>query len=75
MMEKEDVYPQSHKQTSKIYLHVKQFLWKTNWKLAERLLCNQGCRKEYTHHQAGCEEMHQVRVIGAPGRGLRGKGS
>ena len=34
--------------TSKIRLHVKQFSRKTNWTLAERLLYNQGLKKD-TH--------------------------
>ena len=32
--------------TSKIHLHVERFSLKTNWKLAERLLYNQGCKKD-----------------------------
>lgn len=31
---------------SKIHLHMEQFLLKTDWKLAERLLYNQGCKKD-----------------------------
>ena len=30
----------------KVPPHVEQFLLKTNWKLAERLLYNQGCKKD-----------------------------
>ena len=30
----------------KIHLHVEQVSLKTNWKLAERLLCNQNCKKD-----------------------------
>ena len=32
--------------SSKIHLHVEQFSLKTNWRLAERLPYNQGCRKD-----------------------------
>ena len=32
--------------TSKIQLHVEQFSLKTNWKLAERLLYSQDCKKD-----------------------------
>jgi hypothetical protein len=32
--------------TSKIHPRVEQFSLKTNWKLAERLLYNRGCKKD-----------------------------
>ena len=32
--------------TSKIHLYVEQFSLKMNWKLAEGLLYNQGCKKD-----------------------------
>ena len=31
---------------SEIHLHVEQFSLKTNWKLSEGLLYNQGCKKD-----------------------------
>ena len=32
---------------SKLHAHVEQFSLKTNWRVAERLLYNQGCKKDY----------------------------
>ena len=32
--------------TSKIPLHMEQFSLKTNWRLAERYLNNQGCKED-----------------------------
>lgn len=31
---------------SKMHLHMEQFLRKSKWNLAERLLYNQGCKKD-----------------------------
>ena len=32
---------------TKIHLYLEQFSWKTNWKLAQKLLQNQGCKKDF----------------------------
>ena len=36
---------------TKIHLHVEQFLLKSNWRLAERILHNQGCKM--IHRKSG----------------------
>ena len=45
MVEKRIWNSPSPMNTTKIHLHVEQFSLKTNWKLAERLLYNQGYKK------------------------------
>ena len=37
--------------TSKLHVHVKQFSLKTNWRLAERLFYDQGCKERATHRK------------------------
>ena len=55
-------------------LHVEQFSLKTNWKLAERLLYNHGCKKkQYTHQQVGKEEKSSGQDL-CPWEQTQGKG-
>lgn len=51
----------------KIHLYVGQFSLKTNWRLAERLLYNQGCRKESFRNRWEGKTGDQVRTCD-PGR-------
>ena len=57
--------------TSKTHLQADQFSLKTNWKLAERLLYNQGCKKG---PRGIGQEGKKSNQVGSPGKGLRGKG-
>ena len=59
--------------TSKLHLHVESFSLKTNWKLAEGLLYNQGCEKDpHITAQEG-KESDQVGTC-APWEGTQRKG-
>lgn len=44
------------KNTAKIHLHLEKFSLKTNWRLAEILLYNQGCKKE-PHGRKGSDQV------------------
>lgn len=46
MVEQEMQNSPLRKNTAKIHLHLEKFSLKTNWRLAEILLYNQGCKKE-----------------------------
>ena len=54
---------------SKIHLHVEQFSLKTNWRLAEKLLYNLGCKKDTWGIRQVGKRRDQVRTC-ALGRGL-----
>ena len=56
--------------TSKIHLHVEQFSQKTNWNLAESLLCNKAVRK--IHMESGRKGREGIRLGTVPrGEGQR----
>ena len=56
--------------TSQIHLHVEQCSLKTNWRLAERLLCKQGCKKDAQRIRQEGKRSDQVGTC-ALGRGTQ----